>query len=306
MVTTIATQYLARVLNKDNVITHNPVVTSQVEYHEKTQNGGMKLKEHILQVIKQIEIDYNVKVLYACESGSRAWGFPSKDSDYDVRFIYIHQKDWYLSIDQKRDVIEIPSHDKISISIDELLDVSGWELTKALRLFRKSNPPLLEWLRSNIIYHQSFSTIDQMRELDKHIFSPISCVYHYLNMAKGNFRDYLQGHEVKIKKYFYVSRPILAAKWIEKYNTIPPIEFQSLVDEMVPVGELKNEISTLLDRKIAGDELNVERRIDVINQYLNEEIAHLQSYTKNINIEIPDPTNKLNHLFRATLEEVWS
>jgi uncharacterized protein len=95
------------------------------------------MKQKIIEEIKKIEGTYKVKVLYACESGSRAWGFPSKNSDYDVRFIYIHEEDWYLSIDQKRDVIELP--------INDLLDINGWELTKALRLFRKSNPPLLEW-----------------------------------------------------------------------------------------------------------------------------------------------------------------
>ena len=264
------------------------------------------MRNQILQVIKQIETDYNIKVLYACESGSRAWGFPSKDSDYDVRFIYIHKKNWYLSIDQKRDVIEIPGRDSISMPINELLDVSGWELTKALRLFRKSNPALLEWLRSSIVYYQSYSTIERMRFIEKNIFSPTSGLYHYLNMAKGNFGEYLQGQEVKIKKYFYVLRPILAAKWIEKYNTIPPVEFQTLLDDMILPGELKDVINTLLERKIAGEELNLEPRIDVINQYLNHEIEHLVVYTKSNKIEIPDPTNQLDILFRETLEEVWN
>ena len=232
------------------------------------------MREHIIEVIKHIEKDHSVKILFACESGSRAWGFPSKDSDYDVRFIYIHKPNWYLSIDQKRDVIEIPTSDSLSIPIHPLLDLSGWELTKALRLFRKSNPPLLEWLKSNIVYHQSYSTIDKMRELDRYIFSPTSCLYHYLNMAKGNYRDYLQGNEVRIKKYFYVLRPILAAKWIEKYNTIPPMEFQALLEDILDPGELKESVSTLLKRKIAGEELNLEPRLDIINEYLNKEMEH--------------------------------
>lgn len=266
---------------------------------------GSSLKEHIVQVLKQIEHDYDIKVLYACESGSRAWGFPSKNSDYDVRFIYIHRPNWYLSIDHKRDVIEIPGRDSISIPIDELLDVSGWELTKALRLFRKSNPPLLEWLKSSIVYYQSYSTIEKMRIVDNTIFSPASCLYHYLNMAKGNFRDYLQGPEVKIKKYFYVLRPILAAKWIEKYNSIPPMEFQALLEDIVPSGKLKGEINTLLTRKIAGEELHLEPRIDVINEFLTGEINHLEQFAKTIQIDIPDPTLLLDELFRDTLEEVW-
>jgi uncharacterized protein len=264
------------------------------------------MREHIIEIIKQIEKDYEVKVLYACESGSRAWGFPSKDSDYDVRFIYVHKKNWYLSIDQRRDVIEIPKNDPISIPIHELLDVSGWELTKALKLFRKSNPPLLEWLKSNIVYYQAFSTSGKMNELAINIFAPNSCIYHYLNMAKGNYRDYLQGQDVKIKKYFYVLRPILAAKWIETYQTIPPIEFQSLVEDLISEGNLKNLIDDLLRRKMAGEELNIERRINQINLFLNEEIIRLEEYAKSIKNDIQDPTESLNQIFRETLEEVWN
>ncbi|MDG5788501.1 nucleotidyltransferase domain-containing protein [Evansella sp. AB-P1] len=264
------------------------------------------MREHIIEVVKQIEKDNCVKILFACESGSRAWGFPSKDSDYDVRFIYIHNPNWYLSIDQKKDVIEIPTRDPISIPIHPLLDISGWELTKALRLFRKSNPPLLEWLKSSIVYYKSYSTIDKMRELDKSIFSPTSCLYHYLNMAKGNFRDYLQGNEVRIKKYFYVLRPILAAKWIEKYNTIPPMEFQSLLEDILQPGELKESVSKLLKRKIAGEELSFDTRVDIINEYLNKTIEHLETYTKGIKLDIPDPTLELDKLFRSTLKEVWN
>jgi uncharacterized protein len=264
------------------------------------------MREHIIEIINQIEMDYDVKILYACESGSRAWGFPSKDSDYDVRFIYVHKKNWYLSIDQKRDVIEIPKNDPISIPIHELLDVSGWELTKALKLFRKSNPPLLEWLNSSIVYYQAFSTTEKMSELASNIFAPNSCLYHYLNMAKGNYRDYLQGQDVKIKKYFYVLRPILAAKWIEKYNTIPPIEFQTLVEDIVPIGDMKKAIDQLLKRKMAGDELNLEPRIDQINLFLNDEIFRLEKYAKSIKNDIQDPTESLNLIFRETLEEVWN
>ncbi|CAM3915072.1 nucleotidyltransferase domain-containing protein [Mesobacillus zeae] len=263
------------------------------------------MREHIQEALRQIEKDFDVKVLYACESGSRAWGFPSKDSDYDVRFIYVHRKNWYLSIDHKRDVIEIPARDSISMPIDDLLDMSGWELSKALRLFRKSNPPLFEWLYSSIVYHQAYSAVDKMRALEKNIFSPVSCLYHYLNMAKGNFRDYLQGEQVKIKKYFYVMRPVLAGKWIEKYHTVPPIEFQALVEDILPNGELKEAIDHLLVRKMAGEELSLEPRIEIINEYLNREIIHLDKYVKGINHEIPDPTEELNALFRETLEEVW-
>src|ERR1043166_5445755 len=146
--------------------------------------------------LTDIEQTEAVRVLYAVESGSRAWGFESTDSDYDVRFLYVRPRDWYLSIDveTKRDTIEKP--------ITDDLDVSGWDLRKALKLFRKSNPPLLEWLQSPIVYLERFSTAVRLRELTKEYFSPKSCLHHYLHMAEGNFRQYLQTEIVRLKKYF--------------------------------------------------------------------------------------------------------
>ena len=110
------------------------------------------MKSRILSHLREIETTENVRIVYACESGSRAWGFPSADSDYDVRFLYVHPLEWYLSVDVKRDVIERP--------LQGGLDISGWDLKKALQLFRKSNPPLLEWLGSPIVYLEQYSTAD--------------------------------------------------------------------------------------------------------------------------------------------------
>ncbi|WHY68447.1 nucleotidyltransferase domain-containing protein [Neobacillus sp. SuZ13] len=256
------------------------------------------MKEKILAEIKKIEEQYEVKVCLAVESGSRAWGFPSKDSDYDVRFIYVHQKDWYLSIDQKREVIELP--------INDLLDINGWEIRKALKLFRKSNPPLMEWLHSGIVYYQAFSLVDQLKAIQNQVFLPQSALYHYLNMAKGNFRDYLRGDHVKIKKYFYVLRPVLACLWIERYNTVPPIEFQVLVEELLEEGKLKQEILTLLARKISGDELNLEPKVNAINEFLEKEINRLEEYTKTLKVSKEDMTPVLDNLFRDILDEVWA
>ncbi|MBB4824797.1 putative nucleotidyltransferase [Sporosarcina luteola] len=260
------------------------------------------MNEIIQTKLLEIEERYDVKILYAVESGSRAWGFPSKDSDYDVRFIYIHPPEWYLAIDPqgigaKRDVIEEP--------INDLLDISGWEITKALRLFRKNNPPLLEWLRSNIVYYQKYSFIGNMRSLESEVYYPNSMLHHYLNMAKNNYRDYLQGPEVKIKKYFYVLRPILACMWIEKYNRTPPISFHELLGDIIPEGELKNAVQHLLQRKLLGEELDIEPRIYVINDFIESEIKRLEEYSKTLRVEAKDPTKKLDELFRDTLQEVW-
>ncbi|WP_057912879.1 nucleotidyltransferase domain-containing protein [Peribacillus muralis] len=256
------------------------------------------MKEKIIEELKGIEAANDVKILYACESGSRAWELPSKDSDYDVRFIYIHKKDWYLSIDKKRDVIELP--------INDLLDINGWELTKALRLFRKSNPPLHEWLNSGIVYYQAYSITDKLKEMSDKVYEPTAALYHYLNMAKGNYRDYLQNEQVKIKKYFYVLRPVMACLWIQKYNTIPPMEFPALLEGIIPGGPLKTQIQTLLEKKINGDELDLGPRIEVINAFLEHEIERLTNYAKTLDTKTEDPTELLDQLFRAAIDEVWN
>lgn len=256
------------------------------------------MKQRIRQELKNIESTYNVKILYAVESGSRAWGFPSQDSDYDVRFIYVHQKDWYLSIDAKRDVIELPIHD--------LLDISGWELTKALRLFRKSNPPLLEWLSSGMVYDEAFSLAEKMRQLKFRAFSPAACMHHYLNMASGNFRHYLQREQVKIKTYFYVLRPILACQWIESRHTVPPIEFQTLLEVLLDEGPLKTEIRHLLELKKMGEEFHLEPQNPLLHEFIANELERLQPAAKAIKTNQADLTPELDRLFRETLDEVWA
>ncbi|MEI7028240.1 nucleotidyltransferase domain-containing protein [Paenibacillus sp. y28] len=248
-----------------------------------------------LQAIEQQE---QVRILYACESGSRAWGFPSQDSDYDVRFIYVRPVEWYLSIFEKRDVIERP--------ISDWLDIHGWDLRKALVLFRKSNPPLLEWLHSPLPYYERYTIAEQIRGMSPFTFSPKSCMYHYLNMAKGNYRDYLRGEQVKLKKYFYVLRPILACGWIEAYNGMPPVEFDKLVEAFIPANsELFAVIQQLLARKKSGDELDLEPRVNPINQYIEERMAYFEQIAINMRPSGDSQDEQLDSLFRSALQEVW-
>jgi len=256
------------------------------------------IRQQIQDELKLIEQKEQVRILFACESGSRAWGFPSRDSDYDVRFLYIRPVDWYLSIFDKRDVIERP--------ISSMLDINGWDIKKALNLFRKSNPPLLEWLQSPIIYYESYTIAEQIRSLSPLTFSPKSCLYHYLHMAKRNYRDYLQGEQVKIKKYFYVLRPILACQWIERVGTMPPMEFGSLVRELIPGGgELDRAIQTLVERKTSGEELDLEPRIGPINSFLEQQIGHFEQSAREMSDAAAERDQQLDDLFRAALKEVW-
>lgn len=98
------------------------------------------MRKVIIEKLQQIEKQENVRILHAVESGSRAWGFESPDSDFDVRFIYVRPRDYYLKLEQTRDVLEFP--------INDLLDVNGWDLQKALRLLHRSNPSVFEWFKS--------------------------------------------------------------------------------------------------------------------------------------------------------------
>jgi len=248
--------------------------------------------------LESIEGSEDVVILLAVESGSRAWGFPSIDSDYDVRFIYVHRPDWYLSIELEElpDVLERPIHDG--------LDVCGWDIRKALRLFRKSNPPLLEWLQCPIVYRQRSSFAHRLRKILPSFYSPKSSFFHYMRMAQGNVREYLRGDVVWLKKYFYVLRPLMAMLWIEKDFGPVPIEFNRLVDAVIDDQELRQEIHRLLEAKKAGAELNRGPRIPAISQFIETEMSRLER-TASYRLSCAPPLEQLNVLFRDTLTEVW-
>lgn len=252
------------------------------------------IQQTIQNELSQIEQAENVKIIFACESGSRAWGFESEDSDYDVRFIYVRKTSHYISIRKKRDVIERP--------INNQLDISGWDLTKSLLLLRKSNPPLLEWLQSPIVYREIDSITYKIRQLMPEYYSPKSCMYHYLHMAQGNFREYLKGDSIWVKKYFYVLRPVLACIWIESDLGIVPMEFETLVKNIVKEKDLKEAISSLLKKKKAGNELDTGDRIPVISDFLSSQIQRLSA--KNERPALSENYDKLDNLFIETLREI--
>jgi predicted nucleotidyltransferase len=225
------------------------------------------MHQRIQDTLSSIEAEHGVRILFACESGSRGWGFESADSDWDVRFIYCHPRDWYLSIEEGRDVIELP--------IDDLLDVNGWDLRKSLRLMKKSNPVLLEWLSSPVVFREDATAMAPYRTLALEFYQPAASLHHYLHMAKGNFREYLQGETVWLKKYFYVLRPVLACLWIERGLGVVPMAFDDLVAGVVNDSGLKAGIAKLTEQKRSGAELDNGARIPAIHSFLEREILRL-------------------------------
>lgn len=254
------------------------------------------IKDTIISKLKKIERTERVKILYAVESGSRGWGFESRDSDYDVRFIYAHSLGWYLSIEDKKDVIEYPISDR--------LDISGWDIKKTLRLFKKSNPPLYEWLNPPIIYLEQRDFVQKLRELMPKFYSTISAIHHYFHMAQGNYRAYLMGKKIKVKKYFYVLRPIFACLWIESEKSMPHMEFEKLLITQKASKELISEIRKLLKRKRSGIELGTENRIEVINEFIEEKLMYFENYIKTLTFKHHLKDNSLDKLFGKIVKNI--
>ncbi len=236
-----------------------------------------------------------MRVLYACESGSRAWGFASRDSDYDVRFLYAHPVDWYLSIDvdARRDVIECP--------LDAVWDVNGWDLRKALALLWKSNPPLLEWLVSPIVYREEPGFAARLRALAAPYRSDRACRLHYLHMAKGNHREYLKGEVVWRKKYFYLLRPLLACRWIERGLGPVPVEFEALLPRVGLGDDVLEAIARLLAEKRAGDELGKGPADPVLNAFIDAERARQEAAVAALAAEARPGTAPLDEFFRDVI-----
>lgn len=246
----------------------------------------------IKQKLKEIEKKENIKIIGAFESGSRAWGFASPDSDYDIRFIYIRTKNDYLKLEGIRDVLEYP--------IDELIDINGWDVQKALRLLYKSNPTVFEWCSSPIVYVQS-DLLLKFKSLLPKFFSCKKSLLHYFNMAKSNYRMYFKTPNVKIKKYFYVLRPLLAAQWIINNKSQPPMLFQDLIDLQLDI-EMKPIVENLLILKKEKPEIHVIPKIQELNDYIEEKFVYIKNVAVNLEEDKTGDWNLLNKFFLESIE----
>lgn len=250
------------------------------------------MRERIIEALEKLEKDQEIKVLYACESGSRAWGFPSPDSDYDVRFIYAQSPKRYLSIYDRKDAIDL--------FLAEDLDFIGWDVRKALRLFHKSNASPYEWMQSSIVYKEIPEFINPLRELAPIYFSGRTSLHHYIGMAKHTYMGHLQGEQVRIKKYFYALRPLLCAIWIVEKHTYPPIRFRDLFAVVQHNKELMENLEGLIKRKENSLEKEDITPIPFFHDFIEEAIAKCEEAAH----DFPKPKTDfepLNELFRAVL-----
>lgn len=256
------------------------------------------IPKEIQENLDAIEQQNNVRILLAVESGSRAWGFASPDSDYDVRFIYVQDTREYLRIDAKKDTIEW--------QLDEVLDINGWDLKKALFAFAKGNPNVMEWSNSPIVYRKD-PAWEGIRRTAFGYFSEKSALCHYYGTANNTYQSFLAGDMIRYKKYFYALRPLLCCRWIERYHEAPPMAFDRLLtlfseDEPGLTHELYEAIQELLRRKVITEEKELNPQMPEIIGFIQDECFRQKQISDGTPDDHKHDFSALNECFRSILE----
>lgn len=260
----------------------------------KYENYEGPIEELVRMKIKEIEAKENIRVLHVIESGSRAWGLASPDSDYDVRFIYVRDRNFYLSLRENKDFIDW--------ELNEVLDINGWDIKKVLQHFHKSNATLFEWSNSPVVYY----TTDEWKKLYDEVagkyFACKSSMYHYYGTANKNYHEYLMEDMVKYKKYFYVLRPILACKWIEEKKCPPPVLFDELFDSVLEE-DMKPVIADLLTKKVQMSESDKAPKIEKVNQYVEEKLIYYKNLLEGMDDDRNPDWEPLEEVFKKVIGE---
>ena len=249
------------------------------------------INEEILEKLNEIEQNENVKVLFAVESGSRAWGVASPDSDYDVRFIYVRKEKDYLRLDDVRDVIEW--------QLDDVLDINGWDLKKVMQHFHKGNATLFEWCNSPIVYLTT-PEWEHVSKVGLKYFSEKAAMYHYYGTARSTYEGFLTGELVKYKKYVYALRPILACRYIEENHSVPPVLFEELKDAQLPK-RLTETVEQMLKMKASSGEKDLFPQIPEIIGFIESELERIAKNVKEKQDDRTDDWEALNEEFRRII-----
>ncbi|HWU01364.1 MAG TPA: nucleotidyltransferase domain-containing protein [Novosphingobium sp.] len=225
------------------------------------------VRADIEQRLAAIEAGEGVHYLLAVESGSRAWGFPSPDSDYDVRFVYVRSRDWYLNLSAGRDVIETPIEDDI--------DLNGWDIRKLLTLMLKSNAVASEWLASPIRYRADHPMVARIAALADTVFDPRGIGHHYANLGQRAVDRRLEGDAaIPVKHYFYALRPALAIRAL-RLNPArrPAMNLQRLMEESDLSSSLSAIVNDLVEAKARTRELGNARRYPELDELIRKELG---------------------------------
>lgn len=247
----------------------------------------------IQQKLLELEQTENIKILYACESGSRAWGFASPDSDYDVRFFFVRPLDYYLGITNMPDFLDLPLNDE--------LDLRGWDIRKVLKLFLKSNASPYEWLQSPVVYREETVFAEELRALMPGYFSTRATANHYVSLAFNAFTNDLQSDDINLKRCFYALRSALACLWIVDRQTVPPMEFAKL-RVMITDAAVQQAIEPLLEQKWQANEKATVKSVPVLQQWLAETLSYCKEQIPGLPSSKREP-GELNLLFKKHIQQ---
>lgn len=247
------------------------------------------MKNQIYKILEEIERENNIRILFAIESGSRAWGMESINSDYDVRFVYCRKSEEYLRLDLPEDVITKHFDKNLKQSEQKgcFVDILGFDLFKFLRMLVKNNPTCLEWLQSNIIYYGKKNEV--FKEWSEMNFNKIAVCYHYKSMCSQNYKKYIDsGNEITYKKYLYAMRGLVNARYVILYGKMPNINFPELLKEIRGKGVVKdyiiNELESIIElkKKLKEKEIvkNYKRMDEYIETFLKQDLPSPQKRTQ--------------------------
>ncbi len=256
-----------------------------------------EIKDEILLRLRQAEQQHEVRVLYAVESGERAWGFAPPGGVHEVRFVYAHPRDWYLCVDleARPGTIEYRAEGGIKLG--------GWDVRQALSLLWQSNPLFVEWLHSPLVYRDDGRFAEGARTLLAKLYSVEEGVHHYLKMAEHDYHGYLKAQLVPLERYFRVLRPLLAIRWLERFRSPPPVEFELLRELVADNATVSKDIARLLARRAGGQEKAFIPAMTSLNEFIGNELARFSRYQPPAVDVGADDMAALNALFRDCLAE---
>jgi predicted nucleotidyltransferase len=219
--------------------------------------------------LDRVEDEYDVDIVWAIESGSRAWGFPSPDSDYDCRFLYVRRVEDYVGLRARRDVIETP--------LDKVFDVNGWDVRKALGLMVRGNATVGEWLRSPIVYRGDAALRDELMALAEEVVDRHALTRHYLHVARNNLA--LLASTGVAKKFFYALRPAVTLRWmrVRQDATLPPMDLPALVAGAAVPDDVRAAVDELIGRKAHTRELGEMVVPDVLLAFVEAELRRAEA-----------------------------
>lgn len=255
--------------------------------------------DQILERLGAIEREHHVRIPLAVESGSRAWGFASPDSDYDCRFVYVRPRDAYLTVFGIRDTIDYEP--------DAIFDVNGWDVRKVIQHLVRSNAVMLEWLSSGVVYRSNEAVLRELWRVGQAFFSPVASTWHYLSMARNKLGEIgAAGEQAKLKHYCYVLRPLACIRFIREQGTVPAMAYRTNLEAIDAPEKVRAEIERMIEQKQQAQEIHTIAPNATLLAYFTEEIAQAEAWLSTHRKEPAGDTSMADECFRRILEYTYA